>query len=146
MPLHFKRKRPAGNAQSVLCHAKKGLPKQALSKAGLPSGRLLVVGAATAKAVPAIDRFISARLERNFRDAPALAAGCLEHLASGASSAAAAAAAVRRTSGLASRAAFRATAGLIGKALHREELLLAAGKRELRSAVNAGKHFVCIHL
>jgi hypothetical protein len=128
-----------------LCHAKKGLPKQALSKAGLPSGRLLVVGAATAKAVPAIDRLISARLERNFRDAPALAAGCLEHLASGTTSAAAAAA-VRRTSGLASRAAFRATAGLIGKALHREELLLAGGKRELRSAVNAGKHFVCIHL
>jgi hypothetical protein len=104
-----------------------------------------VVCATTAEAIAAVDRLITTRLERNLCDAAALAARCLEHFASGTTTAAATATAVRGTSRFPSGTALRATAWLVGEALHREELLLPGRKRELRSAVNASEHFICVH-
>ncbi|HEV3092781.1 MAG TPA: hypothetical protein VGX91_15175 [Candidatus Cybelea sp.] len=97
------------------------------------------------EAVAAIDRFVASRLERDFRDAAALAARRFEHLAL-ASAHTASAAAVRGTSGFTRCAAIRAAAGLVGEALHCEKLLFARSEWELLSAIHASEHFVCIHV
>jgi hypothetical protein len=96
------------------------------------------------KTIAAINRLVASRLKRNLGNAAALAAGCLEHFPLAAATGAAAA--VRRATGFACRTAVRAAAGLIRKALHCEKFLFPGSERKLLSAVNAGKHFVCIHV
>jgi hypothetical protein len=117
-----------------------GNEKEPAEAGSLLKATFLVVRPTAREAVSAIDRLVSARLERNLGDTPALAAGCLEHF-----TCAAAPSAVRRASGFACRAALRAAARLVGKALHCEKLLFAGGERELLPAVSAGERFVCIH-
>ena len=63
-----------------------------------------------------------------------------------AAAAGAAAAAVRRATGFACGTAVRAATWLIRKALHCEKFLFPGSERKLLSAVNAGEHFVCIHV
>jgi hypothetical protein len=82
------------------------------------------------EAIAAVDRFVAARLERNFRNAAALAAGRAEHfaLAAAAGSAAArtgAAAGSAAAGRFTRRTAIGAPVGLIGKALHCKKLLFA---------------------
>ena len=105
----------------------------------------LAVARTRLEAVAAINRLVSAGLERNFGNAAALAARGLEHLALASAATAAALVATAAPAGLASRATIGATVRLVGEALHREELLLAGGERELTSAIHAGQHFCGVH-
>jgi hypothetical protein len=107
---------------------------------------MLAVTAAAAtrrEAIATVDGLVSARLERNFGHAAALAASGFEHFALAA--AAAAGAATATASGLAGRAAIGTTVRLVGEALHRVELLLARGKGKLAPAIHAGQHFIGVH-
>jgi hypothetical protein len=119
-------------------------PQFALANNGFGDDELgeLSVGRTGLEAIPAVNRLIASRLERNLRDAATLAASGFEHLAL---SAAAATAAALRAAGLAGGAAIGATVRFIGEALHCEELLLAGRERELASAIDAREHFGRIH-
>jgi hypothetical protein len=96
---------------------------------------------ASREAIATINRFVSAWLERNFRDAAALAASRLEHFTV-AAAATAAAASVRLPSSFARGTAVPTAARLVREALHCEELLFAGREGELLSAVHASEHFV----
>jgi hypothetical protein len=97
------------------------------------------------KTIAAINRLVASRLKRNLGNAATLAARGLEHFPL-AAAAAATTTTIGRATSFAGRTAVRATTWLIRKALHGEKFLFACGERELLSTVNAGKHFVCIHL
>jgi hypothetical protein len=106
----------------------------------------LAVTLARREAISAIDRLISARLERKFRHTAAGAARRGEHFAVSAAKAAARSAAFLTAAAcLTGRTAITATARLIGKAFARKKLLFARGERERRSAVNAIQVFILVH-
>src|SRR6185437_14213745 len=108
-------------------------PRKASSPGFVASWRRLAVAGSRGEAVAAIDRLVSARLERHLGNAAALAARRLEHLAMAASAAA------LRAARLAGGAAVAAAIGLIREALHRIEFLFAGGEGELASAIHAGE-------
>ncbi len=93
-------------------------------------------------AIPAVYRFIAARLKRDFGLLAASAAGCRIHLAR--ASIAVAAAIIPKTLGSSGRTASRTTLGLIGEAFGSEELLLFSRKGERFSAIGTLKGFLCI--
>src|SRR5579863_278257 len=105
--------------------------------------KALAVTRPCCETVPAIDRFVATRLERNFRYSTALAAGGFEHLALTVAATWSAAA----TAGCFARgAAIGASAGFVRESFARKELLFARGEREGASAVNAVEGFVVVHL
>jgi len=83
-------------------------------------------------------------LERHLRDAAALAACSLEHLAV-ALAASAGSAACLGAHLLARLTAIRTTVRLILKTFGGVELLFAGRKRELSSTVNTVQHFIDVH-
>ena len=99
---------------------------------------VLSIAGASGEAVPAIHRFVAARLERNFRQTAALTARRFEQLATVVTGRLRP---LRFTRG----AAIGATVGLISKALHREEFLLAGRKCERASAVDTAERFISVH-
>src|SRR5579883_831352 len=95
------------------------------------------------KAIPAIDRFIAARVERNFRYAAALAARRREHLAR--ASRALAADAAGRTHLLARLPAVGTAIRLVLEAFLLVKALFARTEDELASAVHTVEHFINVH-
>jgi hypothetical protein len=103
----------------------------------------LAVTRSRCETVPAIDRLVAARLERNLRYAAALAARGPEHLAltvTATWSAAAAAGCFTRGPAIAASARF------VCESFARKKLLFARGERERASAVSASEGFVGVHL
>src|SRR5579872_1214096 len=95
----------------------------------------LAVAGTRGEAVTAVHRLVAARLERDFRNAAALAAGRFEHLSAAAAAETAATAAAAGS--LAGRAAIAAAARLVGESFACKEFLLACCERERTSAINA---------
>ncbi|HLI96296.1 MAG TPA: hypothetical protein VKT72_09425 [Candidatus Baltobacteraceae bacterium] len=96
------------------------------------------------EAIAAIDRLVTARLERYLGNAAALAARGLEHFT--ALAAAHSAAAARAVAHLLARlAAIGATVRLVLETFAGVELLLAGRERELTSTVHAVQHFINVH-
>jgi hypothetical protein len=102
--------------------------------------------------VAAVNRFVSARLERNFGRSSALAANRLEHLAlTSAATAAAvttagiATAATGRTLSLTGSAAIGATVWFVLKAFGGEKFLLSGAKGELRVTIRASQDLISVH-
>ncbi len=93
--------------------------------------------------IPAVDRLIAARLERNFGLLAALGTGGRVHLAR-ASIAVTAASAISETLGPAVGTAGSAALGLISIALGRKELLLFSRKGKGFSAIGTGKGFLSV--
>jgi hypothetical protein len=94
--------------------------------------------------VAAIDRFITAWIERNFGDATALAASCGEHLARTAGAAFAASRAAR-THRFASLTAIRTTIRFVLEAFLLVKALFARTENELTSTVHTVEHFIYVH-
>jgi hypothetical protein len=92
-------------------------------------------------AVPAVYRFIAARLKRNFSLLAAASAGGRIHLAR---ASVAKAAVITKTLGPSGRTARRTALGLIGEAFGSKKLLLFTGKGERFSAIGTLKRFLCI--
>ena len=104
----------------------------------VPGG--LAVTRPRCETIPAIDGLVAAGLKRNLRDAAALAARGLEHLAL------AGASAMRSAAGGFTRGpAIAASARFVRESFTRKELLLARRERECASAIDAGKGFVGVH-
>ena len=92
------------------------------------------------EAVAAVDRFVTARLERNLASLPAFRANCVKHHAL---SAVIAASVVTRM--LLCISARLAALGFVGETLFGVELLLAGSKGELLSAIFADDGLVAVH-
>jgi hypothetical protein len=105
----------------------------------------LAVARTRLEAIAAIHRLVAARLERNFRNAAALAAGGLEHFTA-LSAAHTGSAARTRAHLLARRTAIGTTVRLVLEAFAGIELLLTGSKCELPSAVHTIQHFINVHL
>ena len=91
-------------------------------------------------AVPAVYRFIAARLKGDFGLLATLSAGGRKHLAG--ASIAVAAAAIAKPLGPSRGTASRTTLGLIGEPFGSEELLLVSRKGEGFSAIRTGEGFL----
>src|SRR5215469_7359452 len=94
------------------------------------------------EAIPAIDRFVAARIERHFRHAAAVAARRREHLTRTAGALAAAAAGAHllaRLTAIRTAVRFGLETFLLVKAL------FARTEDELASAVHTVEHFIYVH-
>ena len=109
---------------------------------------VLAVARFRLEAVAAVHRLIAARLERHFRNAAALAAGCLVHFPAltAAAHRGSAAAAAGRAHLLARLPAIRAAVRLVLKAFAGIKLLFAGSKSELPTTIDAVQHFINVHL
>src|SRR5581483_9511306 len=94
--------------------------------------------------VPAVYRFVAARLKRNLCHAAALAAGSPEHLALGVAAATRSAAAA--AGGFTCSATVAASTRFVCKSFTRKELLFARREGKRASAIDAVKGFVGVHL
>src|SRR5579864_5592323 len=108
---------------------------------------VLTVAGACRETIAAVNRLVAARLKRNFGDAAALAARCLEHLAlrTAVAAAAATATAASAARGFARCAAIRAPARFVGEAFAGVKFLLACGELERARAIDAIEVFICVH-
>ena len=154
---------PQGEAPDRSAHLGRAAKSERLETkrpASVETGRRVLLSACLAvrlsrlEALAAIDRFVTARLEGDFRRAAALAANRLVHLALTASAtvtAAAATAAVGRAAsrggalGLTGRPTIGATVGLVLETFGGKKLLLAGAERKLRVAVRTGQTFISVH-
>jgi hypothetical protein len=93
--------------------------------------------------IAAIDRFVTAWIERDFGDASALAASCGKHLPR--TTAPLAAACATRTHRFASLTAIRTAIRLVLKAFLFVKPLFARTENELSSAVHTVEHFIYVH-
>jgi hypothetical protein len=98
--------------------------------------------------IATINRLIASRIERHFRNASAVTARGLEHLAGTCDtirSASRAPARVLRTHRLARGTAIRATVGFVLKTLLFVKALLPGAEDELAAAIHAVQHFIDVH-
>lgn len=98
---------------------------------------MLLVRALLLEAIAAVDRLVTAWLERHLGRPAAAAAGRAEHLPLAAAVTRAIHAAAGRTIGLAGLPAIRAAIRFVLESLLCVEFLLACGESELRTAIDA---------